>query len=181
MSSKSLLNEYTQGIDEPIQSGLFDVFKKGKLQCRIIYEDGTYSDYYKKFSKTYVITIKKRDYLVIPNCILKGKRSFICWFINNPMPINFAYQQSRLTAKELIEPEKLKKLNDENKQVLANIKIDAEGMHSLFNTRLMQGLYAREGMTMKTLIILLVVIAVIIVVLLQVTGYIDINAMISGK
>ena len=181
MSKKGVFEGMTADLDEPIPSGVMDLFRRKKMQCRIIYEDGSYTDFYKKFGKSYTITIKKREYLVNPRCIIRGKRPSITWFFNNPMPINFDYQCSKLTAKELIEPAKLKKLTEEKKEILANIKIDSEGMHSLFNTRLMQGLYTNKGLTVMSLIIILIVIAVIILVILQVTGTIDLQGIISGK
>ena len=170
----------TEGLDEEMPSGVLDIFRKHKLQCRIYYEDGSYKDFYKKFKDSYILTIKKRSYFVNPRCIIRGKHPSISWFFNNPMPINFDYQSSKLTAKNLTEPAKLKRLSDEQKQVLANIKIDSEGMQSLFNTRLMKGLYDGKGMTVMNWIIILVVIGVIILIILQVTGTIDIQTIISG-
>ncbi len=181
MSTKSLFADYKTELDEEIPSSILDIFRRKKIQCRIIYEDGSYHDFYKKFSKSYSITIKKRHYFVNPRCIMRGKKPSITWFFNNPMPINFDYQPSKLTAKELIEPAKLKKLTDEEKEILANIKIDSEGMQSLFNTRLMQGLYANKGLTMKGMILILVVVFVIVLVILQLTGQVDIMGMLTGK
>jgi len=166
--------------DEPMPSGMFDIFKRGKIQCRIYYEDKSYTDFYKKFNKTYTITIKGRDYFVIPNCIIRGKKPSICWFFNNPMPINYDYQGSKLSALDLVEKAKKDDMSDKEIQVLANVKVDAEGMNSLFNTRLMQGLYATGGLSVKSMIIILVVLGVVILVILQATGVVDVQGMISG-
>ena len=166
--------------DEPIPSGLFDIFKRGKIQCRIYYEDKSYSDFYKKFDKTYTITIKGRDYFVIPECIIRGKKASICWFFNNPMPINFDYQPSKVSALDLVEQAKKDEMSSKEQQILANVKVDAEGMNSLFNTRLMQGLYSQGGLSVKSMIIILVVLAVVVLVILQASGVVDIQGMISG-
>ena len=174
--SKNLINRIP---DDEVPSGMFDIFKKGKVQCRIIYEDGSYKDYYKKFGRSYTMDIKGRTYFVDSRCIIRGKRPFICWFFNNPMPINYDYQPSKVSAKELVEKSKLKMMSDKERQISANIVIDSEGLNSAFNTRLMQGLYAGNGLTTKSLIIILVVICVIILVILQATGTIDIQSMIS--
>jgi len=171
---------FGENLDEEIPSGIFDIFKKGKIQCRIIYEDGSYKDYYKKFSKSYTIEIKKRMYFVTPRCIIRGAKPCITWFFNNPMPINFDYQPSKVTAESLVERSKIEKMSDEQREILANIKVDSEGMQSLFNTRLMQGLYAQNSMSVKSMIIILIVLGVIILVILQLTGKIDLQSMISG-
>jgi len=180
MAKKGLMQDLTSGIDEPLESGIFDIFKRGKIQCRIIYEDGSFKDFYKKFKQAYCLTIKGRTYFVIPKCIMRGRIPSITWFFNNPMPINFAYQQSTVTALELIEPSKLIKCTDEQREVYANIKIDAEGLQSVFTTKLMKGLYDTGGVTAKNVIIILIVVTVIILVILQLTGYIDLQGIISG-
>lgn len=177
---KDIYSETTKDLDQPINTGLFEYFKKGKLQCRIIYEDGSYIDYYKKFSKAYIITIKKRQYLVVPNCILKGKRSMITWFFNNPFPINFAYQPSKLKALDFVHTDKLKTMSKESKSILAKVDIDSESMNAMFNTTLIKGLYDKPGMTMKSFIIILIIIFIIILVMLQLTGQIDIMGALTG-
>ncbi len=173
-----------QELDEPIESGMFDYFRKGKLQCRIIYEDGSYSDFLKKFSASYIIVIKKRNYLVVPSCIIKGKNNSITWYFNNPMPINYIYEQSKMTALQLMSKEKAKNLTDEDKSILIKTTMDSEGLYSVFNTKLLQGLYPTGGMTGKQMLIYAGAVLIVILIILQLTGTVDVigelNAVIKG-
>ena len=184
MVKNFIKEELTQGIsdlDSPIESGIMDLFRKGKIVCRIIYEDGSYKDFYKKFKKSYIITIKKRDYLVVPKCFQSGKKPFIAWYFNNPMPIHFKYIPSKLNALAFTNKDKIKLMSDEQKQILGKTSLDAEGLHSIFNTQLIKGLYDNGGMSGKSIIIILIVVVVIILIILQLTGVVDVMGMISGK
>ncbi len=167
-------------LDKPVPSGLFDIFSKGKLQCRIVYEDGSYKDFFKNFSTSYVIEINKRDYLVVPRCIIRGKNNSITWFFNNPIPINYEYQQSSLNAFELLQKDKKKGLSNDQKSILIRTTLDSEGLHSIFNTKLLQGLYPQEGMSGKQLMIWAIGGVLIVLVILQVTGTVDVVGEFKG-
>ena len=66
-------------------------------------------------------------------------------------------------------------------QMLARIKLDAEGLHSLFNTKLIQGMYDNGSLTPKTILIFVIAAFVIILVVLQLTGTVDVMGMLSGR
>lgn len=184
--AKDFIDDSIKGLDEPFDSsGLTAFLKKGKMLCRIIYEDTSYIDYYKKFSASYIVTIKNKDYLVVPKCFLRGKFNCMIWYFNNPLPINFEYVQSKVTALSLLDEKKLKALTDEQRTILAKTTMDGEGLHSIFNTKLIKGLYPVDSMfTGKMLLIYGVVIFVVILVILQITGTVDVlgefNKMIKG-
>jgi len=183
MVKNYIKEELAQGLtdlDSPIESGIFDFIKKNKMICRIIYEDGSYKDFDKKFNKSYIITIKKRDYLVVPKCILRGKRPTIMWFFNNPMPINPEYIPSKLNALTFTEKKKKDLLSDEESEILAKTSLDAEGLHSIFNTKLIKGLYDQGGMSGKSIIIIMIVAVVVVLIILQLTGVVDVVGMLQG-
>lgn len=178
--NKGLIEDLKQGVEDlerPVKTGMFDFIKAGKVRCVIIYEDGSFSEFYKKFSTSYTIEIKGRKYFVNPKCFLKGKRTTMIWFFNNPMPLSLDYQPSKLKAIDLMSKEKVGRLSDEQKQIYAKVSIDSEGLNSLFNTRLMKGLYDEGGwLTGKMILIFVIVGIILMLVVLQLTGVVDIMA-----
>ncbi len=177
----NVLTTSSKDLDTPVESGFFDMFHKNKLQCRIFYEDGSYADFFKKFGDSYVINIKKRKYVVIPSCIVKGKSPYIAWYFNNPIPITHAYVKSKITALDMTDKETRETLSEGHKKILADVNIDAESLNAVFNNRLIQGLYATGGLTFKAWLIIGIFAFIVILVILQLTGVVDIWGMVSGS
>jgi len=170
MAKKDIITTQLEELDKPIESSLFDIFKGNKLICRIIYEDGSYKDFSKKFGDSYKVTIKGRDYFVIPKCIMRGKRPTISWFFNNPRPINFEYKNDPIKRKLIIGEQKVE------------VTLDSESLNQIFNTNILKSMYANKPfMTGKVFVTVMVLLGVLILVVLQLTGTVDIIGMIQGK
>ena len=179
--AKTIYNDLTEGIDEPIQTtGLSSLFKKGKIRCRIIFEDQSYKDYWKKLDKSYVIEINKKTYFLEPSCILRGKESTISWYFNNPVPIIQTYEKSKLSMKKIIGDKEWAKLPDKQKKITASTFLDSDSATSVFNSRLIQGMYANTNMSLKQWLLIGGVVIIVILVLLQVTGAVDIVGGLKG-
>ena len=182
-----LISDELADLDKPIESGFVsNYFKKGKIQCRIIFEDGSYSDSYQKLKLDYRVKIANKTYMLTPECIVAGKSPFVCWYYNNPMPIYFGYQRSKFTAKDMITPKEYANLPPEKQKILANTILDGSGLSAVFNTNLLQGLYSSNDFwTVKNILIIGVVGTIILLVVLQLTGTVDIigqlNSVVKGS
>lgn len=173
--------EAYRGLDETLPEIETGWFKKGKVKVIIIYEDLSYKAYYKKFKNDYVFTIKKKKYMIIPDRLIIGKNPMIIYYFNNPMPIKFMFEYSKITADKLRSKAQLGQLKDYERENLAKITIDAEALNSAINSNLISKMYGTSGLTAKSLIIILVVVAVIVLIFLQVFGVVDVIGMLSGR
>ena len=177
----NLIKEQMDSLDVPIATDTIGWLKQNKLRIIIINEDYSYKDYYVKYPNSYIIEIKKRSYVLIPECILRGKIPTVLYYYNNPYPLTFKFEYSTVTALSLRnDPEQLKKLSPDKKIMLDNINIDAEALNLAFNTRVMRGLYAQSGITVKGIIIILIVVFIIILIMLQLFGVVDIYGLLTG-
>lgn len=182
---RKILTDLAEGIDEPldipepIKKKLF--FKAGKVRFLIINEDGSFNEYFHKLPDSYMTEIKGKSYLVLPKCIIRGKYPTIIYFFNNPFPLLLEFKYSDIQAADLYNSELLDALKPEEKVTLANITLDSEAINLAFNSRVMRGLYARQGITPKVIIIILVVVVVIILLVLQLTGVVDVWGAITGQ
>lgn len=181
---KKFISEQLDNIDTPLITSKFGffqkIFKGGKIRVFLINEDNSYKEYYKKFPKSYLLTIKKKGYLFLSKCLIKGKFPTICYYFNNPYPLNFVYEISQLTAYDLRTPEQQTALSKETRSILVNTPLDAETLNLAFTTRVMGSIYGTSSFTAKHLIIILVVVAILVLVFLQVFGVVDVMGMISG-
>lgn len=179
---KKALQEAWRDLDEPLElpESASAVRKKGKLKVTIIFEDGSYKEYYKKLGVAYFFTIKKRKYLVLPECIMRGKNPSIIYYFNNPWPLKFEHSISNFKAIDLYEKEIKDILPADIKIFLMNAYIDAEVLQSAFTSNWLKAMYAKPGLTTKAIIIIMVVIVVIVLIVLQVTGAVDVIGFFRG-
>jgi len=126
-----------------------------------------------------VITIKNKKYLIIPKCILRGKFNTFIYYYNNPMPINFKYENSKLSSKILYSDDVYSKLPDNLQMSLADTYLDAKALQVAFTSNLINKMYSENKMSTMNWIIILVVIVVIILVFLQVFGVVDIFGLLG--
>ncbi len=175
----------SESLEQPLNVNL-DFMKWGKIRCVIIFEDGSQKDFYKKLTDPYFVEIKNRYYLIIPKAIIRGKPSTITWYWNNPFPLFFEYERSKLTGMDLYEAndEKLKEvlaLSEIEKLTLTNVKIDSESLKAVFSNKFFRGLYGSEGLVTKNFIIILIVVVVVVLIILQVTGVVDVAGWLGIK
>lgn len=174
-------SETFKGMDEVLPEVSTGFFKGGKVQIIIIFEDMSYKAYYKKLKENYVFTVHKKKYLILSDRIIIGKNPMIIFYYNNPMPIKFNYEPTKVSAKSLRSEDQLKLMTKAEKDNLAKIPIDSEALNSAMTSNLISKMYGSSGLTTKNLIIILVVVAIIILVFLQVFGVVDVMGMISGQ
>lgn len=182
MKASKLLQSSIKDLDSPVLPVAkgFGWFKKNKIRIFLVNEDGSVNEYFLKLPDSYVFDIKKRSYALIGKCVLRGQYPTMVYFFNNPMPILFKYQSSKLTAQDLRSDNQLALLGDEDRLNLAHVHLDSESLNLAFNSRVMRGLYASHGVTAKTIIIILVVVAVIVLIILHVTGVVDVWGALTG-
>lgn len=179
MTSK-FIDKQLQELDTPLTASS-SVLKKKKIRLIIINEDLSFSEKFLNYPSSYVFDVLDKSYILVPKCVIRGKYPTLIYYYNNPFPLFFVYERSKLTALDLRNNEQILSMNDHQKTILANIFLDAEALNLAFNTRVMKGLYANKGLTAKHIIIILVVVTVIILVFLQVFGVVDVMGMISGS
>lgn len=155
-------------------SGL-GLYKGGRIRVRIINEDRSYIDYTCRLKNPYFLEIGKRYYMIVERCILRGKIPFICFYFNNPLPIEFIHKTSPLSALDIRTDQEQRALRDEEKTILTNLKIDAEALRAAFTARILKGIYEGTPLfTFKFIFGALVVICIVILVVLQLSGKVDI-------
>jgi len=177
MKSNKFIQDITKDIDEPLPiSDNIGIFRKGKIQVIIVYEDKTYNTYYVKNKENYMVTIKKKKYLLITDCVIHGRNPTLIYYYNNPMPIKLKWEKSALKSMDISKI--TRKDTDMN---IPDISIDADMINVAFNSNLVNKMYHENRLTTKNLIIILVVVTVIILVILQVTGVVDVMGFISGS
>jgi len=180
---KGILKEEMQGLDDPIElpEKAAKLWKKGKLKVIIHYEDKSLTEHFIKLKNDYYITIKKRNYMVLESCIIRGKHPEIHYYFNNPWPIDFKHQASPLKASEHWSDDFLQRLGPGYKETLAQVKVDSSTQQAAINSDFLKSMYARQGITTKQLLIIAGVIIFIILVLLQVTGVVDVMGWLTGS
>jgi len=180
MKSK-LIKSAVGDLDSPILPESQGWFKKGKIRVLVINEDSSFKEHFLKLPDSYVFDIKNKSYLLIPKCVIGGKFPTIVYFYNNPCPIFFKFEYSKITAQDLRTDEQLKLLTEDERINLAHIHMDSESINLAFNSRVMRGLYARKGLTLKTLIIILAVVLILVLIMLQVFGVVDVWGALTGQ
>lgn len=195
MGMKEIVKEYGQELDKPLPDvpllERISLFKKGKIKFVIHFEDGSYRDYYKKMKDDYGITISDHYYLVVPKYMTFGKYPTMDYYYNNPMPIALLHESTKFTAAML--QEKKDRNNDgildkrelqrfeEQKDMKANVYIDARALKVAFNSNLINKMYAENKVPAKVIIVIVIVAIVALIVILQLTGKIDIFGFLAGK
>lgn len=195
MGMKDIAKEYTAELDKPLPEIPFferiALFRKGKIRFVIHYEDGGYVEYYKKMDDDYGVTIKDHLYLVVPKYIVYAKYPTLHYYYNNPMPVFFEFTSTKLTAAMLQEKKdynndgildrrELQRFS-EQKDMKANVYIDARALKVAFNSNLINKMYAENKIPTKVIIVLVIVAAIAVLVILQMTGKIDILGFLTGK
>jgi len=182
MTVKDFVNRQLEDLDHPLapQQGK-GFFKKNRFRVIIINEDMSFREFYMKYPKSYVFDIKNRCYILVPSAIIRGKYPTCIYYFNNPFPIKFIFEYSKINALDLRDdPDLLESLSKEQKTLLANIELDAEAINLAFNTRVMRGFYANSMLTPKFWIILIIVISIVILIILQASGVVDIWGALAG-
>jgi hypothetical protein len=159
----------------------FGWLKKNKICIRIIFEDGAFKDYYRKFKEDYTWTVKEKRYLIVPRAIIHGKPPTITYYYNNPMPIMFEHEHSKIKSSDLMDKEYLKKLPVEMQTTLSKTVIDSSVLHMGMTTNVINKMYGTSGLTNKMLILIIIGVILVICVILQLTGTVDFLGMMTGK
>lgn len=176
MSSKSMITDTWQQLDEPLElpDSVSNIKKKGKLKVVIHYEDYSFKEYFVNLSHDYYILIKKKKYLLMPEAIIRGKQPAIHYYFNNPWPILFKHLRSDLKASEMWSEKIIKQFPEHIQEMLTSVIVDASVLHAATDSDWLKSMYSRPGISAKTLIVIAVVILVVILVILQVTGVVDV-------
>lgn len=183
MPLKSAITKQLDELDHPLPTqGGKGWFKKGKLRVIVINEDYSFREFFCRYPESYTIELKKKTYVVVPKAIIRGKFPTIMYYYNNPFPIGYDFQYSKVTALDLRDdPEQVKKMTEEQKTLLANVDIDAETINLAFNTRVMRGLYSNSFITPKFIIIVAIIFIVVVLLVLQLTGVVDVWGLLTGS
>lgn len=162
---KNLIKKYEKDLEAPLsleKSGWLNRLTKGdKLRIMIIYEDGSYVGFYSKL-EDYTITIKKKSYIIVPECILQGKNPTLIYFYNNPFPIQLKYTPPQ-------------------KAPMWDVHLDAKLLKTLLESDIVNKMYAKQGFNAKVFIIITTFVLIVILILLQVFGVVDVMGMITGS
>ena len=180
---KDLIKETLSDLNDPVEfDQLSGAFKWGKHQIMIIYPDNSYKIYKLKINNKLKFSIKEKDYIIIPKCILRSrKKLFIAYYFNNPFPINFKWEGSKLTSKDLYTNDQLKEIDDQEIELLAKTVLDAASIHSLLSTNVVKGLYPKTGIKQIFWVVLAIVGFIMFLIILQLLGFIDLYSFIAGK
>lgn len=169
------IKDIAENIDEPMKiPDSWRFLKKGKICVRLIFEDGSYKDYYRKLKENYTFTIKGKKYLIIPYCVLLGKHATFTYYFNNPMPIYHKFERSKISADGLVKKGTTQSDN------LAETVIDAQSLAVAFNSNLVNKLYSESWLTPKNLIIILIVVFILTILTLHFTGVINLFELFTG-
>ena len=182
MAVKDFISKQLEDLDHPLapQTG-GGWFKKDRLRILIINEDMSFREYFMKYPDSYSLDIKNKSYILVPKAIIKGKFPTLVYYFNNPFPVLFVFEYSKVTALSLrSDPAQLVGMTKEQETILANINLDAETINLAFNSRVMRGLYSNSVLTPKLILIIFIVVVVIIMVVLQATGLVDFWGAITG-
>lgn len=172
----SLKDELIKELDSEVPKiEIQGYFKKGKARIIIIYEDLSFIEYYKKLKSNYVIEIKKKSYIIIPSAIIRGKNPTLAYYFNNPMPIKFVYQNSKIVANDL---NKIK--HKSYKDHVADTVIDAEMISTALNSNIFNKMYQKPFFTVKTMLIILGATFIVLMIILHFTGVIDIGDLFNA-
>lgn len=158
----------------------FDLFKKNKVRCIIIYPDNRAKEFFRKLDGSFFITIKKGRYFVMNDCIINLKIPTCVWYYNNPFPIRPVFERTKLTALNMYDKEEEKLMDEEKKSLLAKIHIDSEALHSAFESDVIKKFYAGEGMKTKSFLMIIIVVFVIVLTILHLTGVVDVMALLGA-
>lgn len=169
-------------LDEPItwEESNVSFLKKNKLRVVLRYEDSSHKDFYVKLGVSYFITIKKRKYVIIPECISNGKNPTIEYYFNNPFPIGFVYEISKVTPEQLWNDPDMSLVPKDIIPILTDVKVDSETLQSAFNSNWLKAMYAKPGLTTRSLLLIGGGILIVVLVVLQLTGVVDVVGWVTG-
>lgn len=182
VKAKEILKDSLSEINEPMPLGEsgFSIFKKGKKKIMIIYEDLSYQEFYVKMDD-YVFTVRKKNYLIVSDAFIRGKKfDMTIYYYNNPLPIKFKHEVSKMSTKNL-DKVGYAKIKSETDKQLASVTLDAKALKSAFDSNILHKMYFEPSpFSTKNMLIILVVVAIIVMVILQGMGVIDLTSMFVG-
>ena len=180
MQSETVKNTI-ENLQKPLEIGDgWSFLRKGKCRFIIIYEDKSFKEFYKPLTEDYVVTIKKKKYVVLPEAVIFGKYNTFAYYYNNPMPVNFQFEMSKITADKMYDKENFEKLPKGMQMTLANTYIDSKTINVAFTSNLVNKMYSDNKMSTMNWIFIMGAVLVVILVILQVTGTVDVFSMITG-
>lgn len=175
------MGEMAEGLERPVvleeSKGWF---KRGRIRVIIINEDMSYSEYYRKYPKSYTIEIKEKAYFVVAKCIIRGKYPMLIYFFNNPFPLYLEFRASKLKATDLHSEEQIRGMPEKELVTLSNIYLDAESVYLALNTRFLRGLYEKPGLTLKAWLLIMGAVVLVLLIVLQLTGKVDVMSWFAG-
>ena len=179
---KKYLKDAMGDLDEPItwEESNISFLKKNKVRVILRYEDGSHIDFYVKLGSSYFITIKKRKYILIAECISNGKNPTIEYYFNNPFPIGFEYELSSLTPSQLWDDPDLNIVPKDLVPILTDVTVDSETLQSAFNSNWLKAMYAKPGLTTRSILLIGGAILVVVLIILQLTGVVDVVGWFTG-
>ena len=182
MAEDGIIRRTMRDLDIPLEekSVSYGFFKKSKMRVFMIYEDQSFREFWVKSKNPYVLTIRKRRYILIPECIIRGAYSTIFYYFNNPYPISMPYEKSKVTALDMVTVEQKKVMGDHMKNTLSKISLDSGTLDVAFSSNLINKMYAENRLTPKVILIFIIVGFLIVLILLQVTGKVDVIGALRG-
>lgn len=164
------------GNNEPkVEGSGLSLYRGGRIKVIIHNKDRSFNEYTCRLKDPYFVEINKKYYMVVERCIQRGKIPTIHFYYNNPAPIEFIHKHTELSAIKLKTQEDLADLRAEEKTILNELTIDADGLRAAMNARILKGIY--EGtpiFSLKFIFLAVAVICVIVLIGLQVSGQVDV-------
>jgi len=173
--------KFIEEIKKPLEiSDSWSFLKTGKVRVIIIYEDLSFNEFFKKLNEDYLITIKEKKYILIPESVIRGKYNTFVYYYNNPYPIRFTFTKTKLTSADMYNDETFQLLPEHLKMTLTDTYIDAKALHVAFSSNLINKMYALTKMSTMNWLIIIGAILIVVLVILQVTGTVDVMGALSG-
>lgn len=152
------------------------LYKGGRIKVIIINEDRSFLEYMARIKNPYLLDIGKGKYQIIERAILRGKKyPLIVFNYNDIRPYEFIHKTTTFTASDLYTEEQLAKITEEERTLLANLTLDTEAIRSLFNAKILKGIYEGTPLfSLKFVFLGLLVLAAIVLIVLQLSGTVDV-------
>lgn len=170
-----------EDIKKPLElSDSWSFLKNGKARIIMIYEDHSFAEYFKKLKEDYVVTIKEKKYVLVPEAVITGKYNTFVYYYNNPFPLKFKFEKTKLTAQAMYDHDTFITLPQELQTTLTETYLDSKALHVAFSSNLINKMYSENKMSTMNWLIILGAVLIVILVILQVTGTVDVMGMLSG-
>lgn len=183
MSFKDTVRNWLVEADQPLPdfSGDWSIIKAGKIRVIMHYEDKSFKEIFIKLEDGFTTVINKKRYFVLPECISSGKTPTIEFYFNNPFPIKFDYEKTKLTSDKLYSEKELAKLEESERYTLANTFIDSSSLQAAFSSNLINKMYLENKMTFSNLVMIIAVSGIVILIILHFTGVIDLSTVFLAQ